>query len=183
MSWDNNRLHTEHSAGVLPENALISCPVNLERYPAYYMKINTYWFCFAVTFGCVAILPVFYISVQPSSPKSLNIFAAGYALDSFDQSWKDWLFLVQVITASAIALISAVASHWISERHKTTTRATLMQLLVLTAIIAAVLAAFSVFSATMACCSLIPFGAYALSIYLIGWLDLNFRHRAHQDAG
>ena len=30
---DNNRLHTEHSAGVLPESALISCPVNLERYP------------------------------------------------------------------------------------------------------------------------------------------------------
>ena len=31
---DNNRLHTEHSAGVLPENACLSCPVNLERYPA-----------------------------------------------------------------------------------------------------------------------------------------------------
>ena len=29
---NNNRLHTEHSAGVLPENACLSCPVNLERY-------------------------------------------------------------------------------------------------------------------------------------------------------
>ena len=32
-SPDNNRLHTEHSAGVLPEIACLSCPVNLERYP------------------------------------------------------------------------------------------------------------------------------------------------------
>ena len=31
---DNNRLHTEHSAGVLPESACLSCPVNLERYSA-----------------------------------------------------------------------------------------------------------------------------------------------------
>ena len=29
-----NRLHTEHSAGVLPERACLSCPVNLERYSA-----------------------------------------------------------------------------------------------------------------------------------------------------
>ena len=34
QSPDNNRLHTEHSAGVLPEIACLSCPVNLERYPA-----------------------------------------------------------------------------------------------------------------------------------------------------
>ena len=32
--WDNNRLHTEHSAGVLPEIACLSCPVSLERYSA-----------------------------------------------------------------------------------------------------------------------------------------------------
>ena len=34
ITRDNNRLHTEHSAGVLPESACLSCPVNLARYPA-----------------------------------------------------------------------------------------------------------------------------------------------------
>ena len=35
---DNNRLHTEHSAGVLPESACLSCPVNLGRYPPRIMR-------------------------------------------------------------------------------------------------------------------------------------------------
>ena len=38
MLVDNNRLHTEHSVGVLPEIACLSCPVNLERSTASYRK-------------------------------------------------------------------------------------------------------------------------------------------------
>ena len=135
------------------------------------MKINTYWFCFAVAFGVFALLPVLYICVQPRSPRSLNILASAYFLDAFDASWKNRQFLVHVITASALAAMSSLIMQSKSNRHKTTTRLSVRHLFVLTAAIAVTLSAVSKLGGSVSSWvgSMVPFLGYAISTYSIGW--------------
>ena len=135
------------------------------------MKINTYWFCFAVAFGVIALLPVLFISVQPRSPKSLNILASAYFLDSFDQSWKNGQFLFHVIAASTLATGSTLIIQTKSKQHTTTSRLSVRHLLILTAAIAVTLSAISQLSGSVSFWvgSMMPFAGYALTTYAVGW--------------
>lgn len=135
------------------------------------MKTNTYWFCFAITFGIISLLPVFYISYQPRGAKSLNILASAYFLHVFDQRWRDGIFLSHVIAATIFATLAALFIQLRSHEHRNATRTSLRHFFFLTAIIAILLAACSLLSDSVAyrVGAIIPFVGYAISTYSIGW--------------
>ncbi len=136
------------------------------------MKISTYWFCFVIAFAVLCLLPVFYISIQPRSPISLNILASAYFLHTFDESWKTWIFVTHLLVASIIAIVATQIVQGKSERSQTSTRISLRHLLFLTATVAAILAVLSQLNVPTLCRAglLIPFVCYAVSIYLLGML-------------
>ena len=134
------------------------------------MKINTHWFCFAIAFAGISLLPVLHIKIQPNSPRSLNILATGYFLHSYNELHSAWILFGHLLVASVIAIAVAAIIQRKFVKHKSPATISLRHSMALTAIVAAMLAALTHLDASVPCKigALAPFAGYAASTYLTG---------------
>ena len=127
------------------------------------MKVPTYWFCFLVAFGLVALMPFWQLRIGRRNVQSTIILANAYR-GMWDLPWKPTL-IGHIAVATTIASVVTVILHCRSAKHQVAHSfglRTLMMLTVVCAFIAAGLRLVDVHPLVLGC-AIVPIIAYPLT--------------------
>ena len=137
------------------------------------MKVPTYWFCFTLSFGLLALAPVWYFRIGRWPEKSLHMLAVAYDHHAFDANWRLWAFAGHIILATAIAAALTLAIHNFFIPNQTSSTASLKFWFTMTTLIAVFFALWKSLDVSMqwAGISAIPLLGYGLSSSVIALID------------